>query len=380
LDVLRGFAIVLMIVNHLGEKLPAFGYRPGGVVNTLVFLGSFAPVVFYFTTGFGIGVSRDRPDPAAARSMLFKAALLIVADQFMWWKDGQPYGLDFLAFIGLSTVLVTLVAYSKKSVWVAFGLAVIALVLRFGLGSWWRGRIELGGLGAWLVGITPLDHVSYPLSPWIEYPLLGYVLARHYRRQLAAGNPRFSSGWLLVTAAGACICSGVLYRRHAAFFRWGTVSIGYFVLSIAVLAGAISLAWAVHRILPRLARIVSLRGIQSLAVVPIHYGLLALLAAAVPRLTGPPAVCAAMLAMIVVSMSLSNAFASAVHSLNRRVAPEIAAGVFVGTAVICVAVEFGRAPPVMFAAFVVGQLAITGLLAMRAGGQRPLTALASRVT
>ncbi|HZT03168.1 MAG TPA: heparan-alpha-glucosaminide N-acetyltransferase domain-containing protein [Steroidobacteraceae bacterium] len=377
---LRGFAIVMMIVNHLGEKLPAFGYRPGGVLDTLVFLGSFAPAVFYFTTGFGIGVSRDRPDPAAARSMLFKAALLVVADQFMWWKDGEAYGLDFLAFIGLSTVLVTLVAYSKRSVWVACGLAMIALVLRFGLGWWLRDRVQLGGLGAWLVGITPLDRVSYPLSPWIEYPLVGYVLARYYRRQLAAGNPRFSHGWLSVTAAGACVCSGILYHRHAAFFRWGTVSIGYFVLSIAVLAGAILLAWSVHRILPRLARIVSLRGMQSLAVVPIHYGLLALLAIAVPRLAGPPAVCAALLAMIVASMSLSNAFASAVHSLNRRVSPEVAVYLFAGTAVICVALELGRASPAMFAAFVAGQLAITGLLSMRAGGQRPVPVLAPRVT
>jgi hypothetical protein len=313
--------------------------------------------------------------------MLFKAALLVVADQFMWWKDGQAYGLDFLAFIGFSTVLVTLIAYSKRSVWVACGLAAGAFALRFGVGWWLRHRIQLGEVGAWFVGITPLAHVSYPFSPWVEYPLLGFVFARYYRRQLlAAGSTRLAYGWLAVAAAGACICSGILYRRHAAFFRWGTVSIGYFALSIAVLAGTILLAWVIYQMLPSLARIVSLRGIQSLAVVPIHYGLLALLAICVPRLVGSPAVSAAMLALILASMWLSNTFSSGVRSLNRRVAPEVAVCVFSGTAVICVVLEFWRASPVMFGAFVVGQLAITGLLSMRAGGQRRLAALASGVT
>lgn len=377
LDVLRGLAIIMMIVNHFGERLPRFGYQPGTLLGAAIFLGSFAPAVFYFTTGFGIAIARDRPDPAASRSMLFKAAMLVAADQFMWWNDGKAYGLDFLAFIGLSTVLVTFIAYSKRSVWVASGLAAIALVLRFGLGWWLRNRLQLGGIGAWLIGTTPIANVSYPFSPWIVYPLLGFVFARCNRRQLTDGGFRLPYGLLLAMAACGGICAGVLYSRHADFFRWGTVSLGYFALSIIVLVAALTLAWMLPKALPRLAAAVSLRGIQSLAVVPIHYGLLGLCGALAGQITGSLAVFAAMSALIAGSIWLANVFSSAARALNRKLTPEIVLGMFAAIAISCAFLELARVSPAMFAAFVAGQLAITGMLSTRPAGQRRVPVLAS---
>src|SRR5580698_1983080 len=86
LDVLRGLAIVLMIVNHVGVSLVDSNQEQLRAVSALIFLGSFAPVLFFFTTGFGIGISRRGAAWVGFGSTLLKAGLLVLADQFMFWK------------------------------------------------------------------------------------------------------------------------------------------------------------------------------------------------------------------------------------------------------------------------------------------------------
>ena len=58
LDVLRGVAASLMIVNHAGIRLlsPADTIESASAVA--VFVGGFAPVVFFFVTGFGAALAR----------------------------------------------------------------------------------------------------------------------------------------------------------------------------------------------------------------------------------------------------------------------------------------------------------------------------------
>src|SRR5262245_13577914 len=114
LDLLRGLAIVLMIVNHAGVRLLDPAWLDGGGVGALVFLGGFAPVVFFFTTGFGVGLARRTPDRAALIGTLAKSGLLLLADQFMAWRAGMAWGLDFLGFIAIATVLVTAVALARR--------------------------------------------------------------------------------------------------------------------------------------------------------------------------------------------------------------------------------------------------------------------------
>src|ERR1700686_2573328 len=108
LDLLRGMAIVLMIVNHSGVRLLDSEQQQHGFLWALLFLGSFAPVVFFFTTGFGIGIRKRAVTVAEFGSILLKAGLLILADQLMFWEEAIPLGLDFLGFIAFSSVVVTL--------------------------------------------------------------------------------------------------------------------------------------------------------------------------------------------------------------------------------------------------------------------------------
>jgi hypothetical protein len=80
-------------------------------------------------------------------------------------------------------------------------------------------------------------------------------------------------------AAAALAVSGVMFRAHAVFFRWGTMNFAFFVLSIAVGIVFFSAAWQIGARWQRMARFLSVRGIVSFAVVPIHYGLIEILGA-----------------------------------------------------------------------------------------------------
>lgn len=363
LDLLRGLAIVLMIVNHTGVGLLDPDLQQHGPLAALMFLGSFAPVVFFFTTGFGVGVGRRMVDLSAFGSTLLKAGLLVVADQFMFWRKSIPGGVDFLGFIALSSVLVTAIGMSKRPVWLCAGLIFSVLVLRFGFGPWIRTRFDLHGVAAWFVGVTQVE--PYPFSPWIVYPLLGFLLARCYLT--AAGSVMsFLWPWPSATAICALVLAAVLYRAHFVFFRWGAMSIAFFVLSVGVGYICVLLAWMVASRWSFATRLLSLRGIASLAVVPIHYALIELLVASGVAPLGGFTMPAAAAGITTLSLLSAKVFANGVRRWISRVSLKAVWYPLVALVALCAGVTW-MVPrrSVMFAAFVIGQLAVTALLATR---------------
>jgi len=78
-----------MVVNHAGLHWLSARDAEVSLSGALVFLGSFAPVVFFFVTGFGTALSSaGRVRPAPLGPLFARSGLLIVADQFFAW----PYG------------------------------------------------------------------------------------------------------------------------------------------------------------------------------------------------------------------------------------------------------------------------------------------------
>ena len=151
-----------MIVNHVGTRVLDQDLQATGALADLVYVGGFAPVVFFFTTGFGIGFAKREINLATLLSTLLKAGLLIVADQFLFWRTATPWGLDFLGFIAISSLFVTSVAVSRKPIFLCITIIVGVLAIRFGLGTWFRGHPDLPGLETWLVGARGIDQISYP--------------------------------------------------------------------------------------------------------------------------------------------------------------------------------------------------------------------------
>ena len=284
LDVLRGVAAVMMVVNHVGVKVLAPQFVESGFTGALLFVTSFAPVIFFFVTGVGTGIqSYKRKKASRWASVLTKAGILWLADLLLAWSSGNGWWLDFLGFIGLSIVLLELIRTSKKPIaFSAIGIVLITL-LRYGVGAivahfgWVENMwgVEL------VLGTKMIPNVSYPLSPWLAYPLLGFIAgATIARLQTKIDQQRFQTiAKILGAAALPAIVSLVFAVKGAVFFRWGSMSIAFYILSFAAILGCLAIAMLLcsDRCPSFISEGLSLRGISSLAVVPIHYCLIDLL-------------------------------------------------------------------------------------------------------
>lgn len=371
LDVLRCAAAVFMIVNHGGYRLLSATDATSSLTGALVFLGSFAPVLFFFSTGFGVAMSFNASGRAPALASTFvKAMLLVVADQLLFWRTGSSWGVNFLGFIGLSSLLVSVIARSRAAVPICVAAAVALLVLRYGVGPRVFQPSGEGNWLGWLTGVQGLQNLPYPPAPWLVYPLLGFALGRLYA-PVRLDHPSPRNRWFgLSIAIGATLIAGAvaLFAAGAPFFRWGTVSVAYFALSLGVVAivGAASMALAA--LSPRSARRLSLQGVASFAVIPIHYGVLELVAAG----NGQALTWTAFLAVIVVigwlSLWLSARFATSVSAWVAGSRATIAGAGLVGLLVLATAVVAAyatAAPTLAWVGMVGGQLAVAGLLAVR---------------
>jgi len=96
-----------MVVNHAGLRWLSPRDAESSLSGAMVFLGSLAPVVFFFVTGFGTALSAaGRLRPAPLGPLFLRSALLVVADQFFAWPYRTPWVLDFFSFIGLTVLVV----------------------------------------------------------------------------------------------------------------------------------------------------------------------------------------------------------------------------------------------------------------------------------
>ena len=368
LDLLRGIAALLMVFNHVGYLALSPQGAQQGVSGAIVVLGSMAPVLFFFATGFGGGLAAR---PGAWRSLLDKVLLLVLADQFLGWSVGRPLGLDFFSFIAISMVATRLVMATTRPVTAAATGIVAVLLLRYGLGPLWASPLGDYSVLEWWLGATPHDAVSYPAAPWLAYPLLGAALGVLYRRH--AGHISVSASMSLAIVIVVCaVGSALLASSGRSFHRWGSVAAAFFVLSVAILLAFAMLSAVLIRRAPRFAAALSLGGVASFAVVPLHY---AMVYTGVLAALGAPGGIAFYLAVATpiaaLSFVLSNAFERAAQSLSgwpHRARLVVAAVVVIAvTGVAAITLARAGAPAAARAAATVGQLAIGLLFAWRVG-------------
>lgn len=275
LDVMRGLAAAAMVLNHVGVAWLA--PETGGLAGALSFLGSFAPVLFFFVTGWGYGLAHQIGQPGSCRDLLFKTGVLVLMDLVL--SRGRLYW-DFLGFIALSMCVLHLLRGRRHALPAAGALLALTLGLRYALAPLLKARLGDSAF-PWseLLGLRAMPGVSYWFTPWLAYPLLGFLLGALSRERRAWWRARaLHLGLGLVTAGlfGSAVTS-LLVARGASLFRWGMMSLGFFVASLALLAWVLGLVvWCVALAPPRIQALLSLRGIASLAVVPLHYGLLEL--------------------------------------------------------------------------------------------------------
>ena len=352
-----------MVLNHAGFQWLAPVDATTGIDGVAVFLGSAAPALFFLATGVGMGLSRRTAVdwPGIAR----KVALLLIADLFLGWSVHRWIGLDFFAFCAISMLAVALVTATRRPVLTAAVAIAACLLLRYALASRLQALAGDFPVVAFVSGIDGVVDVSYPLSPWLVFPLAGFILGRASARRDAAAPllaPRIAVGALAAASGGA---AWWLASRGAVVHRWNTVSVAYFLFAVAFV-GAV---WLVAEALAaasgsRLVSALQTRGPASLLIVPVHYALIGVAAAVLP----PPWDATAWLPAAFVLCAVALAAAKWIATCLRRLveSPRVSRGLALSlpacAAVIAVCVV--AAPPLAcLLAACLGQVLVAANLA-----------------
>ena len=196
IDILRGFVILLMLVDHVRERffLHKQVLDPMDINNTepeLFFTRLSAHLcapIFVFLTGISAwlyanpssGVKRSAP------SFLFKRGLILILLEvtlinFSWFGAYNTLYLQVIWAIGLSMIALAAAVYLPRQWIIAIGLATVVghnllSPIQFNSGelgySVWTILHDRGFLisDAWLN-----VKVSYPVLPWIGVIMLGYA-------------------------------------------------------------------------------------------------------------------------------------------------------------------------------------------------------------
>ncbi len=230
IDVLRGFAIVVMVLDHVRENFFAhmvvtdpidINTTPPALYFTRV-LAHFAAPVFVFLTGLGAWLYAN-PASGASRSaagFLIKRGLLLVVLEVtvinLAWYGKLPPDTIFLQVIwviGLSMIALGLMHRFPR--WI---LAIVAFALVFMHNLLTPIHFAPGeaGYSAWTLlhdrGYLVADglvkvKVSYPLLPWIGVILFGYLAGPIYGRGI---QPERRKLVLLALGAGCLVLLAVL--------------------------------------------------------------------------------------------------------------------------------------------------------------------------
>ncbi|MDJ0556004.1 MAG: hypothetical protein QNJ68_16500 [Microcoleaceae cyanobacterium MO_207.B10] len=275
LDILRSLAALLMIVNHVGVQTLDPSFRQG-LPGFLLFVGSFAPVLYFFITGVGYGIqSTAKKKNTNWSNVANKILILFLADILMKWSGGTILGLDFLGFIGLSSLILELIRKTKYPLAYCCTGFILVFLLRYIIGSMIRDTGYDWGIVTWIVGTSKISGISYPLSPWLAYPLFGYIIgwmAMNYREFINIRRLKVISG-LFVAAAFPTLAGIIMLQAGLSFHRWGTVALAFYIVSFAIILIGLAVSLVIGReTTPKICQdILSLRGISALAVVPVHY-------------------------------------------------------------------------------------------------------------
>ena len=326
-----------MIANHTVVGLHRGGFAFSELSEVLFFLGGFAPVLFFFATGFGGGLQSRRPSgaPQHRYGLTRKLAILVLADQFILWRwqsfenSASAVGLDFLAFVALSTAAVEPLRSARRPTAMALWAAASVLALRFVIGPWIVPEVDQSPEMRWfgvLMGRIPLEGVSYPPLPWLTYPFLGFALGRgavRCRSALEQHTGVVLAGLLAISAAGVAVSSW-LTDSGWALNRYGVHSLAYLPLAIGAIAITLALSWALGRASSAgyaaglaLQRAASIRGMASLAVVPLHLGVVFFLSHQLSRPPSDAALVVATGVVIVLSMGVGGLVAQGAETIER---------------------------------------------------------------
>lgn len=258
----------MMVINHVGYKLLSPSSTTLAIINEVLFITSFAPVLFFYATGFGIGLQNIKlHKPSLKSNSIFqKCLLLLLADIFL--RNTLPnniLGMDFFGFIAISTITVYLIAKSSNPLVFATISGCSIIFVRFLPPTF----DIIGALPDFVSGRQSTPGVSYTFAPWIAFPILGYLSS-------CATSRKARNLLLFGVGLAAFAAAVIMHDRGMTLHRWATMSAAYFASSIAVI-GVLHGTLDLIKDTPVASKhLPQLNGIESFLIVPIHYFIISL--------------------------------------------------------------------------------------------------------
>jgi uncharacterized membrane protein len=222
LDALRGFALVLMVVNHTARYW--IGRDMGWTRYHLIYLTtSVAGPIFLFLVGFVLPMSFEaasRPGLKYVRRSLGVVAAGYLLNVLVFPEDSWLAS-NVLHTIGLAILLATPLLYVMPRAWVRYAIVALAAVLYTTFSK------VFAPLTGWVERHPKLAEVwfyDFPLWPWMSLVLIGLVLGWGARARTAE---RDRAGYFAVLGAAgvACLAVAVAWevwtpgRPHLGFAR-----------------------------------------------------------------------------------------------------------------------------------------------------------------
>ncbi|HZF29478.1 MAG TPA: heparan-alpha-glucosaminide N-acetyltransferase domain-containing protein [Gammaproteobacteria bacterium] len=220
-DVLRGFVIVLMALDHVRHYFHSGspGVDPLDPAQTTPLLYATRWITHLCAPTFVLlaGVSaylqlaRGKTPARLARFLLTRGlwlvALELTAVSFGWsFSFPYPFFLQVIWAIGWSMVALAALVRLPRAAVLAVGVAIVAghdlldplVPEQFGrLGLLWQLLHEGGPI---FIGGRPIGAASYPVLPWIGVIALGFGLGPWLARPAAKGDGRLSAGLAMLAA------------------------------------------------------------------------------------------------------------------------------------------------------------------------------------
>lgn len=369
LDLVRGIAGVIMVLNHAAAHWAADSLDSGPVAVAFT-IGSYAPVLFFVATGLGYGIQAEHQQGRGGHAfgLARKLAILFVADALLWLSPVTFIGNDFLGFIALTMLVLEPLRRTRNGWWLAVLACVAVLGVRYVVVPQLVTAPPPGGqatLMHWAAGLASPPGWSYPPLPWLAFGFVGFavgVMAQRYRNAVLARRNTIA---VCLAAIAVVIIAFAIIRvsRGSVLNRWGSVNGTFLVSAFGSIAAASALAFVVGRS-QRAQRWLGLRGLSSLALVPVHYGVIAVLGGVFGHAVGGPIgfVLLAALAALV-SMLVSKRWPMLVDRIEKMPG---SFNVLVLLAFACLGLRLALPSATMATVtMVVGQLALCALLVVK---------------
>jgi len=231
LDALRGFVMVIMLIDHIRENWYLYmnvsdPVNPATVEPAMFFLRivtNLCAPVFVALTGLGAYLYGQNHTRAETASYLLKRGLLLMAIDvtlltFAWTvKLPMTFWLQVIWAIGVCMIALAALIHLPRKLLLALGLVIVA---GHNLLDGFRLAPDEPGFVAWALlhqrdmialPFGAFARTSYPVLPWIGVIVLGYLLGSWYERdQSSAADSARRVRRLLALGCGMLAAFAVL--------------------------------------------------------------------------------------------------------------------------------------------------------------------------